>query len=101
MSQVNVLLAKTADTKQWMETKEIQTKSLQTIANGIINKWKELTHHVFQYRHVRTTQAEYQTQKYSLENKTIVIFSIIIKENILSLFDCSESIANHLEINHS
>lgn len=97
MSQVNVLLAKTADTKQWMETKEIQTKSLQTIANGIINKWKELTHHVFQYRHVRTTQAEYQVQKYSLENKTIVIF----KENILFLFDCSESIANHLEINQS
>lgn len=76
-------------------------RNSNTIANGIINKWKELTHHVFQYRHVRTTQAEYQTQKYSLENKTIVIFSIIIKENILFLFDCSESIANHLEINQS
>lgn len=50
---------------------------------------------------MRTTQAEYQTQKYSLEKKTIVIFSIIIKENILFLFDCSESIANHLEINQS
>ena len=50
---------------------------------------------------MRTTQAEYQTQEYSLENKTIVIFSIIIKENILFLFDCSESIADHLEINQS
>lgn len=55
---------------------------------------------MFFNRHVRTTQAEYQTQKYSLEHKTIVIFSIIIKENILFLFDCSESTANHNKKKH-